>query len=219
MRMSILAAALWTAIPAGVRPPTPPAAHASREDPVRLESRVWITGSSNIRRFTCRAGGVSGSVALRADATQRALVAGRNVAEKPSLTVPFTRLDCGIGIMNRHLQQAVHADLHPDVSFRLERYEADIVSDVPTVHMVGRLDIAGIEKLIVADARLVADPSGMLRVQGVFVLRMTDFGVTPPRRFGGLLTVRDAVAVHFDIAPAQQGDVVDFSSSVVEPSP
>ena len=30
------------------------------ERPVRPESRVWITGASNLRRFTCRARSVTG---------------------------------------------------------------------------------------------------------------------------------------------------------------
>ena len=206
--LGILAAALWTVVPAGARSA---AARGAQEDPVRAESRVWITGSSNIRRFTCRAGGLSASVALRADATHQASLTGHNVAQAPSLTVPFAQLDCGIGIMNRHLQQTVHADAHPAVSFRLERYEAVVAGAVPTVRLVGRLAIAGVEKPVVVDARLAADSSGVLHVQGVYVVRMTDFGVTPPRRFGGLLAVRDSVTVHFDVVPTDD-DTLDSNS-------
>jgi len=38
---------------------------------------------------------------------------------------------------------------------------------------------------------------------------ITDFGVAPPRRFAGLLRVRDRVTVHFDVALDQGGDVID----------
>jgi polyisoprenoid-binding protein YceI len=216
MMVPILAAALWTVAPAGAHPV---AARGAQEDPVRPESRVWITGSSNIRRFTCRARGLSGSVALRADVTQQPSLAGDNVAQAPSLTVPFARLHCGIGVMNRHLRQTVRADAHPSVSFRLERYEATVAGDVPTVRLAGRLDIAGVAKPVVVDARLAADTSGVLHVQGVFVVRMTDFGITPPRRFGGLLQVRDRVAVHFDVVPAQDDDALDSSARRLTSSP
>jgi hypothetical protein len=62
--------------------------------------------------------------------------------------------------------------------------------------------IAGTERAIVATATVEADTSGTLHVRGAHVVRMTDFGLRPPRRFGGLLRVRDAITVHFDIVPA-----------------
>ena len=161
--LGLLAAALWTVAPAGARSA---AARGAQEDPVRAESRVWITGSSNIRR----------------------------------------------------LQQTVHAATHPAVSFRLERYEAVVAGAVPTVRLVGRLAIAGVEKPVVVDARLAADSSGVLHVQGVYVVRMTDFGVTPPRRFGGLLAVRDSVTVHFDVVPTDD-DALDSSAPSLTYSP
>jgi hypothetical protein len=37
---------------------------------------------------------------------------------------------------------------------------------------------------------------------GTHVVRMADFGVEPRRRFGGLLEVRDRIAIHFDIVPS-----------------
>ena len=216
MKLTILAAALLAMAPAGAR------AASTRGDPggpVRPESRIWITGSSNIRRFTCRATEVSGDVALRAEATRRPTLVGRNVTQAPSLTVPFARLDCGIGIMNRHLLQTVNAGAHPDVRFRLERYEAVVATATPSVRLVGRLTIAGVEKPVVIDARMAADTSGIMHVQGVFVVRMTDFGVTPPRRFGGLLKVRDRVAVHFDVVPAQDDDSLDARARPLASSP
>jgi hypothetical protein len=40
---------------------------------------------------------------------------------------------------------------------------------------------------------------------------MTDFGVQPPRRFAGLLRVRDQIVVHFDIVPDRGGGAVDIA--------
>src|SRR5215212_8583299 len=82
MRLTILAAALLTMPPAGTRVAAP---RGDRGGPVRPESRIWITGSSNIRRFSCRAGGLSGDIALRADATHQPTLAGRNATQAPSL--------------------------------------------------------------------------------------------------------------------------------------
>jgi polyisoprenoid-binding protein YceI len=207
MRATVMAAALWVTAPVGFRVGVAP-----RNDPAPAEARLWITGSSNIRRFTCRARGLSGHVALRADNGAREILAGSNITEAPSLTVPIAQLDCGIGRMKWHLREAVHASDHPNVDFRLDRYEANLASDTPTVRIVGRVAIAGVARPVVLDARLAADSFGVLHVQGVYVVRMTDFGVTPPRRFGGLFKVRDRIAVHFDAIPTPDDEATDFVS-------
>ena len=197
MRATMLATALWITVPGGFR-----VAVAPPDDPAPAEARLWITGSSNIRRFTCRAGGVSGYVALRADASAGVTLAGKNTSNAPSLVIPLSQLDCGIGRMNRHLREAMRAAEYPSVNFGLDRYEASVGGDVPTVRVVGRVAIAGVEQPVVLDARLTADSLGVLHMQGVHVVRMTDFGIAPPRRFGGLLKVRDQITVHFDVVPA-----------------
>ena len=212
MRATVMVAALWVTAPVGFR-----VGIASPNVPAPPDARLWITGSSNIRRFTCRAGGMSGHVALRADDATRAMLTGSNVTEAPSLTVPIAQLDCGIGRMNRHLGEAVRASDHPSVDFRLDRYEANLAGDTPTVRIVGRVAIAGVARPVVLDARLGADSLGGLHVQGVYVVRMTDFGVTPPRRFGGLLTVRDRIVVHFDVIPAVDDEAADFVSRALPP--
>jgi polyisoprenoid-binding protein YceI len=212
MRATVMAAALWVTAPVGFRVRVAP-----RNVPVPAEARVWITGSSNIRRFTCRARGLSGHVALRADGAAREMLTGSNVTEAPSLTVPIAQLDCGIGRMNRHLREAVRASDHPSVDFRLDRYEANLAGDIPTVRIVGRVAIAGVARPVVLDARVAADSLGVLHVQGVYVVRMTDFGVTPPRRFGGLLKVRDRIAVHFDVIPALDDEAADVVSRAWPP--
>ena len=197
MRARTLAAALWVTVPGTFH-----VAVASPDDPAPAEARLWITGSSNIRRFTCRADGVSGHVALRADASSGVTLSGKNTSSAPSLVIPLSQLDCGIGRMNRHLREAMRAAEYPNVNFRLDRYDASVGDDMPTVHVVGRVAVAGVERPVVLDARLTADSLGVLHVQGVHVVRMTDFGIAPPRRFGGLLKVRDQIAVHFDVVPA-----------------
>ena len=56
----------------------PGAAALPEHTPIRPESRVWITGASNLRRFSCRARDVEGSLALQANATRSAVLSGEN---------------------------------------------------------------------------------------------------------------------------------------------
>jgi polyisoprenoid-binding protein YceI len=210
MKTAILAIVFGTlAGPAGNRGPD---ALASPRDPMKPDIRVWLTGSSNLRGFTCRATDVSGTIDLQAHATRRSILSGENTSNAPSLRIPVALLDCGVTTMNRHLREALRADVYETIEFHLDSY--DVRSGArPTARIAGRLRIAGAERAIVAAASIEADTLGDLHVRGTHGLRMSEFGVQPPRRFGGLLRVRDDIVVHFDIVPAPGGgDVVTVTS-------
>lgn len=177
--------------------------------PIRPESRLWITGTSNLRRFTCQVRQLSGTLTLRANATRRSVLSGENASSLPSLSVPVDQLDCGRRAMNRHLRDALHSATHPTIEFRLASYEVDLTPPTPTAHVVGQVTIGGVRRPVAVTTSVRADSLGALHVQGTYVVRMTDFGLEPPRRFGGLLRVRDRIVVHFDVAPSADGGAVD----------
>jgi len=177
--------------------------------PIRPESRVWITGASNIRRFTCKARHLSGALDLRGVATTSPLLTGENTAAAPSISVTVGKLDCGIGIMSRHLHETLNGAKHPSIDFRLTTYEVDLTAASPVARLAGFVTIAGVQRPVAMSAAVRADTLGMAHVRGTYVVRPTEFGVAPPRRFGGLLRVRDRVTVHFDIALEPDGGAID----------
>jgi polyisoprenoid-binding protein YceI len=176
---------------------------------IRPDSRVWVTGASNIRRFTCNARELSGAVDLRGVTTRSEVLAGDNALVSPSLRVTVDKLDCGIGIMNRHLHEALQAARQPTIEFRLTTYEVDLTAPVPVARIAGVVTIAGVRRPVSTTATVHADTLGSLHVSGSYDVRPTDFGVSPPRRFAGLLRVRDRATVHFDVALDQDGDVLN----------
>lgn len=178
--------------------------------PIRPESRIWFTGTSNIRHFTCKARQLSGALELRGIATRSPLLVGENASAEPSLRVKVDSVDCGIGRMNRHLHEALQSDRHPTIEFRVTSYEVDLETPAPIARIVGAVTIAGVQRPVTATASIRADTLGTLYLHGTYAIRPTDFGVAPPRRFGGLLRVRDSVTVHFDVAIDPDGDAVDF---------
>jgi polyisoprenoid-binding protein YceI len=174
--------------------------------PIRPESRVWVTGASNIRRFTCNARELSGAVDLHGVATRSEVLTGDNTLATPSLSVTVDKLDCGIGIMNRHLHEALQSARQPTIEFHLTTYGVDLTAPVPVARIAGVVTIAGVQRPIAITATVYADTLGTLHLSGRYDIRPTDFGVVPPRRFAGLLRVRDRATVHFDVALAQDGD-------------
>jgi hypothetical protein len=171
----------------------------SPRTPIGPTSRVWITGASNIRQFTCEARQVAGTLALVGIATRGPMLKGENVSAQPSLVVPVAGLECGIGAMNRHLHEALLGAEHPVIAFSLASYDVDLTAPAPVAYLVGAVTVAGVRRAVTVAAAVGTDSSGVMHVRGSHVIRMTDFGVRPPRRFGGLLRVRDQITVHFDV--------------------
>ena len=181
-----------------------------RDDPTQPEYRVWITGASNIRRFTCRAGLVSGSLALRAIPTRASVLSGENRSMQSSVAIAVDRIDCGAGAMNRHLRETLRSAAHPVIEFQLRTYEVDLSVPSPVARVIGHVTVAGVQRPVVVKASVIADSLGALHIRGEHVIRMSDFAVRAPRRFGGLLRVRDRITVHFDVAPAGCSAVDDI---------
>lgn len=187
--------------------------------PIGPESRIWITGASNIRRFTCKARQISGVVRLRGVATSTPVLSGENVSAQPSVSVSVNKLDCGIGMMNHHLHDALRGTAHPTIEFRLTKYEVDLQVAAPVARITGLVTIAGVQRVVTTTAAVRSDTLGALRIAGSYTVRPTEFGVQPPHRFGGLLRVRDQIAVHFDVTLDPDGGAIDdIGGSLMQPA-
>ena len=116
-------------------------------------------------------------------------------------TVPVAALDCGVARMNLHLRETLHAERFAAIEFRAPvTLPADLTA-AEEVRVDGVLTLAGRSRPLVVHA--VASRDGTRwRVRGERTLVLSDFDLRPPRRFGGLLRVRDQVTVHFDVTVA-----------------
>ena len=171
--------------------------------PPPMEVKLWVTGSSNLRRFRCRATDVGLSVHRTPATTQ-------DVADRTPyavLHVPASGLDCGIALMNQHLRESLHADEAPVITFRLVRVTRARVADADSAafRLIGSLHLAGRERAVEVAARHVRDATGRTVLEGDHEIDVRDFGIQPPRRFGGLLRVRERVTVHYTLALPEGG--------------
>lgn len=162
--------------------------------------KVWLTGSSNILAFTCRATMVNLSVEAAPEDFERTKRDGLPAVRSAALEVPVRSLDCGIGLQNTDLFEALDAGNQPAISFSLADYVVDRSEAGSNVRMEGLLRIAGKERSMVLHGNVSRNPAGQLILRGQREIDMRSFGITPPRRFFGLLRVRNEVTVHFEVA-------------------
>ena len=162
------------------------------------ESKLWVTGTSNVRDFECAAGSVTVDVASLPGAV--ALIAsGEKAVQGVGVRVPAAQLDCKNGKMNSHMLKALKATEHPEIVFELTSYELATITPGVKVTLVGDLTLGGVKKSITLIAKAAAVDGGALKVTGVQDIVLSDYGLKAPTLMMGTLKVQDLVQVHFDL--------------------
>jgi polyisoprenoid-binding protein YceI len=199
-RASILSLSSLIALTACANSAPPGSAPGPQAGAAVAADRIWVTGSSNIVNFTCRASRVDVSVLAAPEDFDRTKSDGLPAVRSAALEVPVRLLDCGIAMQNKDLFETLNATNHPSISFSLADYVVERDQPAGSVRMQGLLRIAGTERVVVLHGRVFRDVAGQFILRGERAVDVRDFGIKPPRRFLGLLRVQNEVTVHFEVA-------------------
>jgi polyisoprenoid-binding protein YceI len=162
------------------------------------QSRLWIDGTSTIRSFSCKAGEVNALVEVNGANAIPGLLTGEKDVKAVQVTVPAEKMDCGNGKMNDHMRNALKVTENPTITFNLTTYDVTKNADGISGTINGTLDLGGVKKPISLQAT-GANEGGMLHVNGVYELKMTDYGLKPPSLMFGRIKVGETVKVGFDL--------------------
>lgn len=182
--------------PADAQPHRPAVTRIS----VRSDSRLWLEGSSNVRDWTCRATAMEATIEV-SDADRGAV----GVVNGVSVKVPVRMLKCGDRHMEQHMYSALKStDAQPGYIYAsIDQIPQSVTTGQKTV-AEAKLTIAGVENTVKMTVTSDLMPDGTRRARGTVPMRMTDFGIKPPRPWGGLLRCDDDVLIQFEIfIPAQ----------------
>ncbi len=117
-----------------------------------------------------------------------------------SATVNPASLRTGIGGRDRDLRKAMEVERYPEIRFTLSEVEASFPSLAEradtALKITGMLMIHGVERIITLTGR-ARTVEGRLWVRGEGTVKMTNFGITPPKKL--FLSVKDEVRVSFDV--------------------
>jgi polyisoprenoid-binding protein YceI len=117
-----------------------------------------------------------------------------------TVTVPVAAIACDTPLMNDHLRETLNAAAHADIVYELTDYT---MTGPDTAHATGTLTVNGVTKPMALDVKLASSPQGV-RATGETTIDMTQYGVTPPAVFDGMLKVGKDVRVKFDaVLPAR----------------
>lgn len=162
------------------------------------ESKLWVSGTSNVRDFECTATSLTIDVASLPGAV--ALVAaGEKGVTGVNVRVPAAQLDCRNGKMNAHMLKALKAPEFPQIAFDLTSYELSKVAAGTNVTLTGDLTLGGVTKAITITAKASPADDNALKVTGTKDVTLSEYGLKAPTLMMGTLKVSDVVQVHFDL--------------------
>lgn len=165
--------------------------------PVRSDSRLWLEGSSNVRDWTCKATAMEATIELD-DANVESY---RREVRAVSVSVPVRLLKCGDRHMEAQMYTALKAPSLPELTYitaRFDRIPQKTAMGEP-VETAGQVTVAGVERTVTMTVRSERLPDGSYRARGTVPILMTDFGIKPPRPWGGILKTADKVLIQFEI--------------------
>ena len=149
-----------------------------------------VSGTSTVRGWTCP---VEGAVEVTPGQSSDPLPGFPNGVNGVKVTVQVREFECPEEEMNEHLQEAMEASEHPEIVFELQGYS--LAGE--TAQASGTIAIHGETRPITFEIELMESPDGV-RGMGQTEINMTEFGVTPPSVFLGLLNVGEVITVTFD---------------------
>lgn len=164
---------------------------------LKPEGFLKVEGDSTLHKWSANAAVLKLDIEPAEGLTPAAAVAAGKV-KSMKLTVPVADLTSGEKGLDKNMRKAMKAEKFPEVVYDLGAAGVAASSGALTASTTGQLTIAG-EKREIA-MRLAVVPAGdAVAVRGAYELKMSDFGIEPPKLMMGAIKVKDAVTVRFDL--------------------
>lgn len=171
------------------------------------ESKLWIDGSSTINTFTCTTFRVNGEASI---ATENGPETQSRRGPEVKVSIRVRTLDCGNRMMNGDMYDAMKEKENPEILYELVRAqevpESETESGWISVKTEGALTIAGTTRQVEIPLKIRRLSDGRIRVVGRQSLLMSDFGITPPTAFFGLIRAHEELVVNFDLVAKIESD-------------
>lgn len=164
---------------------------------VRDQSQVIFEATYPLGEFSGTADHVTGEFRLDPDNLPQGVTG--------SATINPATLRTGIEGRDRDLRKSLETDRYPEIRFTVGEVHSSFPSlaeraDI-ALKISGMMLIRGVERAMTWTGRARIE-EGRLWVRGEAELNMTEFGITPPRKF--FLAVGDRVRVRFDLRLAPE---------------
>lgn len=175
------------------------------EDPVIIhrlivlpESRLTISGKTNVNQFQCVIARYVGSDTLVLHEGMRQT---RPVFVQGALQLNASGFDCGMALMTSDFQKTIKSKEYPSITIDFISFEKMPVYSQQKEKFKGilKITISGVTKVFEIVCDIKAKPSGVIELQGTHAVTFSDFGLKAPSRMLGAVKVDKNLTVTFQL--------------------
>ncbi len=183
------------------------AAQASETLVLQQGSSLSLHGDSSLHPFVSTTTQIRASAVV--DPANKVLPNG--ALKHLEIVVPVKTIKSHEGGLDKNMYKALKADVFPDITFSLSKYEmrpSTVSSGAFHVRAEGQLRITDHEKPVILESEATLDGSS-LHVTGEYALLMSEYGIKPPTMMMGAIKVRDPIVVRYDLRLRMMEGVVE----------
>ncbi len=207
MRHAYLTTAALLAMAVAITPAR--AAPSQRYEPEAASSHLAVQGTSTMHDWEAVGDVIRGHLILSetdlASLWARGISSLEKIAPTVRVEIPVESLESGKSGLDKKMHETLKARTHPVIAYRLEAAELKPgrnASETDTeeqlaVDTKGVLTVAGESRAVEIPMQIRRLPNSRLEISGQTTLRMTDFGIDPPKLMMGLLRTGDEVRVRW----------------------
>ena len=189
--------------------------------PLQLAPGSWVSlqGTSTLHGFTCKTDKLEAFIDVDPAYRIKQLTEVSHPIVTTRIVIPVKSLKCGDGKLENNMYGTLKADENPTITYLLSSYELS-GSAWPTgfaATTTGELTIAGKANPVTMTIKAEKGGDGSASATGTYTLKMTDFGIKPPRFMFGTLRVGNQIEVSFSLKASAQ--IVAMLSGTIAAAP
>lgn len=152
-----------------------------------------VNGTTNVNKFSC---------VVKDYSSPDTLVFYQNKTMSGAVRLPVPGFDCMSAPLTEGLRKALNAKEFPflTISFlSLDKYPA-LQSTEEMISGIVSIELAGKTKKVAVHYRIFMDHQQVIHLTGKQSITFSAFGLTPPRKLGGMIRTDDQLDVEFYIS-------------------
>ncbi len=165
---------------------------------VQKNSKLMISGKTNVNSFQCSIPNYSGSdtLVLREGGRSRA-----PQFIKGSVALQASLFNCGMAVMTHDLMNTIKEKEHPNIVINFISFERLPKYNVKEEEFKGvmTISLAGTSKKFDVNCVISTDPSGLINLSGGREFLFSDFNIEPPQKMMGMIKTREELNVNFNL--------------------
>jgi hypothetical protein len=165
-----------------------------------IASDFYINGETNVNQFECGLKQINSSAPIIIFSTWSE---GTILFEGLMLKYQISNFKCEIAAMNKDLHSTLNANEYPNLYLKINDIQIHKDNtEIERLRVSSNVSITLSGKEVdyeIKNGEVINYSESLLSLSGKQSLKMTDFGITPPSKFFGMIQVTDKLDVNFEI--------------------